>query len=214
MVYWTQQKIAELDDAKLLNLRVNALAKDAHEVIAMCDHEIASRPVKASRRAPAHASGVDKQRNAEAEASAQLTAFANELKSRYDLTAATAKRLSVGTKGFRAIELLGKNGTAKIGGMKLKGVLAIDLYISYRCNNDRASLGYVLLRDRPLEDAVWIVTGTSNVIPDGKPIVDQIVGLQDIPGLFEGVSGCVETDFESAAAIFKNAISLLCEIRS
>jgi hypothetical protein len=156
MIAWTREKISGLDDAKLANLRANALAKNPNDLITMSDKEIASRPIKASRRRSARTLTVDQQRSAEAEAAAQLTALAKTLNSRFDLTAATAKRLSVGTKGFRAVELLGKNGTAKIGGMKLKGVIAIDRYISYRCKNDRASLGYILLKDKAAEEALWM----------------------------------------------------------
>lgn len=212
MTAWSPEKISALDDAKLAILRVNALAKNANGLVAMCDEEIASRPVKLSGRRSARALGLDEQRNAEAEATAQLTALAKALNSRYDLTAATAKRLSMGTKGFRAVELLGKSGSAKVGGMKLKGVLAIDLYISYRCKNDRASLGYVLLKGHPIEDAHWVVAGTPDAFPNGRPIVDQIAGLAELPGVFEGVSGAVENSFENAARIFEDAIKSICHV--
>ncbi len=214
MIAWTREKISGLDDAKLANLRANALAKNANDLIAMCDEEIASRPIKASRKRSTRTLSADEQRNAETEAAAQLTALAKILNSRYDLTAATAKRQSVGTKGFRAVELLGKNGTAKIGGMKLKGVLAIDRYISYRCRNDRLSLGYILLKDKSAEEARWVVTGTPDVLPEGRLIVDQMSDLRNIPGLFEDASGFVETEFESAAAVFETALNLLFKIHS
>jgi hypothetical protein len=211
MITWNREKIAALDDAKLDRLRVNAIAKNAIELVTMCDEEISSRPIKTSRRASASALGLDKQRNAEAEAAAQLTDFAATISSRYDLTAATAKRLSAGTKGFRAVELLGKNGTAKIGGMKLKGFLAIDLYISYRCKNDRASLGYVMLKGCPIEEGRWIATATKSILPEGQPIIDQIVGLSELVGAYEGVTGYALSDFNQAAEIFERAIMAICQ---
>lgn len=211
MVAWNRERIAALDDVKLANLRSNALDKNANSLVEMCDEELAARPVKLSRKRSSRSVGVDEQRNAEAEAAAQLTALAKSLQAQYDLTAATAKRMSAGIRGFRAVDLLGRSGSAKVGGMKLNGVLAIDLYISYRCKNDRASLGYVLLKGRPIEDARWVVTGTPNVLPGSKLIADQIAGLQELPGVFDGISGRVEEEFLDAAQIFEGTIRTIIQ---
>ena len=210
MVAWNRERIAALDDVKLANLRSNALDKNANSVVEMCDEELAVRPAKPSRRRSSRSVGADEQRNAEAEAAAQLTALAKSLQAQYDLTAATAKRMSAGIKGFRAVELLGKNGTAKVGGLRLSGALAIDRYISYRCKQDRVALGYVLIAGRPIEEACWVVTGTKSILPEGLPIIDQIVGLSEVEGAYHGVTGHTLTDFEDAAEVFKDAIRVMC----
>ena len=211
MVAWNREKIAALDDVKLAILRANALDKNANSLVAMCDEELAARPAKPSRKRSPRSVGVDEQRNAEAEAAAQLTALAKSLQAQYDLTAATAKRLSSGIKGFRAVELLGKNGNAKVGGLRLSGAFAIDRYISYRCKHDRASLGYVLIAGRPIEEARWVVTGSKSILPEGKPIIDQIFGLSQVDGAYDGVIGYALTDFDEAEQVFRKAIISICQ---
>lgn len=211
MVAWNREKIAALDDVKLANLRANALDKNANSLVAMCDEELAVRPAKPSRKRSPRSVGVDEQRNAEAEAAAQLNALAKSLQAQYDLTAATAKRMSSGIKGFRAVELLGKNGTAKVGGLRLSGALAIDRYISYRCQQDRVALGYLLIAGQPIADARWVVSGTKSILPQGQPIIDQIDGLSEVEGAYEGVTGCALTDFDEAAEVFKKVISSICQ---
>lgn len=210
MIIWSREKLAALDDVKLANLRANALDRGADDVVALCDEEFSSRPVKASRRRTTRTVGVHEERNAESKAVALLTALAESLQAQYDLTAATAKRLSVGIKGFRAVELLGKNGTAKVGGLRFSGALSIDRYISYRCKLDRVSMGYLLIAGRPIEEARWVVTGTKSILPEGKPISDQITGLSDVDGAFKDVDGYAFNHFDEAAKLFKSAIHLIC----
>ena len=49
----------------------------------------------------------------------------------FDLTGETAKSKSHGIRRFRPHKLTGKDGLAKIGGVKLSGSCQIDRYVSY-----------------------------------------------------------------------------------
>lgn len=202
---WTREKVAALKTDDLPKLRVNAAKIDAADVVAWCDEELSVRNVKAARTG--RTARPDDERNAEGEAAAQLTRLAKSLLANYDLSAETAKGQSKGIKGFRALELLGKNGSAKVGGLQLNGSLALDRYISYRIGQDRVFLAYVLIKGRPIEQAKWIAVGPKRLLPDAALITDQMEGLREIPKAYDGEVGLVTDAFENASNLFARLIS-------
>jgi hypothetical protein len=121
---------------------------------------------------------------------------------KFDLSAATAKQLSQGIKGFRALDLLGKAGAAKVGGLQLNGSLALDRYISYRLKGDQVSLAFVLLKDHPIDEARWVAVGPKRLMPDALPIRSQMVGLCDVPKSYVEDFGVVTPDFAEASSLF------------
>ncbi|MEI6486235.1 MAG: hypothetical protein WCO11_08200 [Sphingomonadales bacterium] len=204
MASWTQEKVVALETDRLANLRENAMRLNSAEVVAWCDAELAKRKVRGFRGG--RAQRPDEERNAEAEAVAILTAFAKSLLAKYDLSAETAKRLSRDVKGFRALDLLGKNGVAKVGGLQLNGSLGVDRYISYRLRNDKASLDYVLMKGRPIEEARWIAVGPKRLIPDAELIVEQMQSLRNVPKAFVGDVGTVTDSFSAASEMFAKMV--------
>lgn len=211
MLNWTQELVAALTTEGISNLRANAAQKrdqvQAADIIIWCDAELLVRkPNKqtAGRRARPH-----DERNAEAQADAQLTALAKGLQSQYDLSSGTAKRLPAGIKGFRAHELLSRKGATKVGGFQRNGKLALDRYISYRLMNDLIKLEYLLLNDRPTEEARWLVVAPQNLMPEGMPIVDQVSGLEAITGASVGDFGLVTEDFGQAANRFSALVAAI-----
>ena len=205
MVKWTRDMITGLSTDGLRNLRANALGMGAVEVLLLCDEELAIRNVKAIKAG--RTARPDAERNAESEAAAKLEVYAKRLVASYDLSTETAKLLSKGVKKFRALDLLGKRGAAKVGQLqKEKDGLALERYISYRLREDHVCLAYILLKDRRVEDARWVVVGPSRLIPSAMKIVDQIEGISAIPKAFAGDFGFVFESFEPAAHAFSDII--------
>ena len=214
MPKWTREKVAALKTSDLPKLRANAARNlghaEASSIIAWCDEELSSRHVNSGtivRRAR-----PDDERNAEAEADAQLTALAKNLLAKYDLSPDTAKRLSQGIKGFRSLELIGKNGATKVGGLQRNGALALDRYVSYRRRNALIKMEYVLLNGRPIEDARWLVIAPLSLLPEGLVITEQMPGLKAIKGAFEGETGIVTNDFDQAAGAFASVVAEISSI--
>lgn len=212
MANWNREKVASLDTDALGKLRANALRMCAAEVLAWCDEELATRRVKAPRSG--RTARPDDERNAEAEAAAKLTEFARGLLAKYDLSSETAKGLSKDVKGFRSLELLGKNAAAKVGGLQLNGALSLERYISYRLRDDKVVLGYLLIKERPVEDARWVAVGPRRLLPNADLIVDQLEGLRDVPNAYVGDFGLVTNDFDLAAEAFENILAHFAISRS
>lgn len=211
MANWNRDKIAGLGADQLGKLRANAQRMAAGDVLAWCDEELAIRNVKALRSG--RSARPDDERNAEAEAATQLTAFAEGLLAKYDLSAERARLQSQGVKGFRALELLGKNGSAKVGGLQLNGSLSIERYISYRLGADRLILAYALLRDRRVDEARWIVVGPRRLMPDSRLITEQMDGLGDVEKGYVGDFGVVATSFSEASDLFARLIDQIAPAR-
>lgn len=209
MVKWTQDQIAALTTEGLTNLRINASQRPDHaqatDIIEWCDTELLVRKVKKS--ATARRGRPGEERNAEAQADTQLIALARGLMSQYDLSPETAKGHSAGIKGFRSHALLSRKGASKVGGLQRSGQLALDRYISYRCMNDLITMEYILLNERPVEEARWVVIAPPNLMREGAPIVDQVLGLEAVAGAFEGELGLVTADFGEAADQFSALVA-------
>jgi hypothetical protein len=210
---WTLEKVAELSTDALQRLRANAISHPdmagAEEALSFCDQVLAGRAIKVAKAGRTKRPGGE--RNAEAEAVAKLTSFAKILLAKYDLSPATAKRLSQGVKGFRALELLGKSGNAKVGGLQINGSLSIDRYISYRLAHDQISLAFVLLKDRPVEQARWMIAAPRRLLPEATSVIEQFTGLGEVPKEYGLVSGLIFDDFEQAAFEFSSIIARLFE---
>jgi len=98
---------------------------------------------------------------------------------KYDLSEETAKARSADVKGFRSHKLLDAKGYAKLGGMQRDGTVAVDRYISYRRGNDIVTLGVWLLKDAPIEDHEFHVSGPASMIEGGKSFVDVRPGISE-----------------------------------
>lgn len=206
---WTREKVAALKTEELPKLRVNAEKANVNDVIAWCDEELSLRNVKAARLG--RTARPDDERNAESEAAALLRTFASGLLAKYDLSAETAKRLSKGIKGFRAVELLGKTGSAKLGGLQRNGSVSLESYISYRLRDDRVFLAYLLLKDRPISEARWVTFGPRRLLPDAQLVAEQMEGLGNI---YAGEVGLVTESFAAASDLFAQLIREFAPERS
>ncbi len=168
---WTAERVGRLSDAELRNLAENARNGKNIFVTGLCAYEIENRKTVAKekraqsrRRSKDHPLGSSNVRNIEMDADALLVTLANNLRSNYDLSETTARKLS--TKPFRPHRLLSKNGKeSKLGGAKKRGQIAIYRYISYRLGNDIVSLAAVMV-DKDQGRVTWNVSGPDHLLPN------------------------------------------------
>lgn len=90
---------------------------------------------------------TDADRTAAAYACLQLRLIGEALASKYDLSKATAKIISKGTKGFVAHRFTGVSGEPKVGGAQFAGEFKLDRYISYRIRDDVFALSAIATKD-------------------------------------------------------------------
>jgi hypothetical protein len=192
MVDWSDDRLAALSDQELKNLLVNAERKSATDLIAKCTAELEKRNALKPRKG---AKPRTELKEFEHEISGQLAAVGKEMAEKYDLSEETAKAKSAGIKGFRSHKLLDAQGYAKLGGSQRDGTVAVDRYISYRRGNDIVTLGVWLLKEAPIEDHEFHVSGPVAMIDGGKsfsevrPIVSEkdpqpsraILAFKDLP---------------------------------
>ena len=165
MVDWSDDRLAALSDQELKNLMANAERKSATDLIAKCTTELEKRNALNPRKASKPRTAL---KEFEHEMSGQLAAVGKEMAEKYDLSEETAKAKSAGIKGFRSHKLLDAQGFAKLGGSQRDGTVAVDRYISYRRGNDIVTLGVWLLKEAPIEDHEFHVSGPAAMIDGGK----------------------------------------------
>ncbi|MEA2863368.1 MAG: hypothetical protein QOC84_1324, partial [Bradyrhizobium sp.] len=157
-------------------LLANAERKAAADIIARCNAEMEKRHAAKPRKASKPRTEV---KEFEHDVSAQLAAVGKEMAEKYDLSEETAKAKSAGVKGFRSHKLLDAKGFAKLGGSQRDGTVAVDRYISYRRGNDIVMLGVWLLKDAPLEDHEFHVSGPAEMIDGGKTLAEVRPGIAE-----------------------------------
>jgi hypothetical protein len=203
MVDWSDDRIAALSDQDLKNLLVNAERKSAAGIIAQCRAEIEKRDAARPRKGSKPRTEL---KEFEHDISAQLAAVGKEMADKYDLSEDTAKANSAGVKGFRSHKLLDAKGLAKLGGHQRDGTVAIDRYISYRRGNDIVTLGVWLLKDAPVEDREFHVSGPAAMIEGGKSFAEVRPGISE-KDLKETRHIRAFKDLPSAAAAFDAALA-------
>ena len=167
---WNADRVSTLTDAELTILLTNARSRQNELVSSLCIDEINRRKIiakEARQVSNGKRSGNairPRYRNIEIDADNCLVTLAKKLDESYDLTEETARGLS--TAPFRAHRLLAKSGKeSKIGGVKKRGEVAIYRFISYRINEDVASLAAIMI-DKDDESVVWLVGGPDRFLPD------------------------------------------------
>jgi hypothetical protein len=203
MVDWSDDRIAALSDQDLKNLLVNAERKSAADIIAQCRAEIERRDAARPRKGSKPRTEL---KEFEHDISAQLAAVGKEMADKYDLSEDTAKANSAGVKGFRSHKLLDAKGLAKLGGHQRDGTVAVDRYISYRRGNDVVTLGVWLLKDAPVEDHEFHVSGPAEMIEGGKSFAEVRPGISE-KDLKETRHIRAFKDLPSAAAAFDAALA-------
>ena len=206
-IEWSKDRVESLSTQEILALQANARDRGNLEVVAACDEVLSTkkRPHRSSHSRSATPINILK-----AECAGKLSEFAKLLLIKYDLSAATAIKNSVGTKGFIAHKLTAKDGNAKLGGDQRTGKVAIDLYISYRVRNEPISLVALLISEDPENELVWQVLGPQRFLKNFKSYSEiRPYALGTDGNLYAG--GEEFEDFAEAAAQFENLLSQVAD---
>ena len=178
------------------------------DLVAMCDADISMRSLGKAR--VGRSGKLKPLRDLERESSEKLGLFAKALSKRYDLSAKTAKSISAGVKGFKAHGILSIKGEVKVGGLQRSGKVALSRYISYRIKDTTVSLTIFLMKDRPIDEAIWLVLGPEHAgdVHQWRPI-SELPGseFRDAKGAERG--GTVLYDFEESTRLFESLIAAL-----
>ena len=199
---WSKERIEALSTQEVLSLQENARDRGFQDVAATCDEVLATRkPVRRSS-GPRSASPI---KILEAECAKQLSDFAIYLQTKYDLSAATATTKSVGVKGYKAHQVVAKNGQAKLGGDQRTGKVAIDRYISYRVRNEPISLTALLISAESEDQLVWQVLGSPHHFKNFKPYsLLRPYATDTEGGLYTGGEEFI--DFAPASTLFESVL--------
>jgi hypothetical protein len=204
-IQWSKERIEALTTTEVQALRENAISKGFGDVANTCDEVL-------STRKPIRKSGGSRSSSPtkilEADCAKQLSDFAAYLSSKYDLSSATATKMSDGVKGFRAHQVTAKNGQAKLGGDQRTGKVAIDRYISYRLGNEPVALTALLISQESEEGLMWQVLGSEKHFQKFESFTDlrSYTSNKNV-GLYK--CGLNFTSFNEAATLFEEIISKL-----
>lgn len=202
---WSKERIESLSTQEIQSLQENARTKGHLEIVARCDEVLAARKSVRRQSGPRSASST---KILEAECAKQLSDFAIYLQTKYDLSAASATAKSVGVKGYKAHQVVAKNGQAKLGGDQRTGRVAIDRYISYRVRNEPISLTALLISKESDDGLVWQVLGSGHLFKNFKTYSQLRPYAKDNEGgLYRG--GEEFFDFLSASALFETTLATL-----
>ena len=166
-VVWTEERLAALETAQLINLLANLQTQRACGRVS--EATAAELEVRIKARLPTRALAVRRTRPRkevllEARAAEQLGALATSLAQRYDISAESAIKASAGVRGFRPQPLTDSKGRGRSGASVKGGYAAIERFVAYRCGNSFASLAFVLLAGRADEHGRYVLLGTDDVL--------------------------------------------------
>ena len=204
-IVWSKERVEALSTADVRSLQENARDRSFLDVVSICEEVL-------STKTPVRRSGGKRSASStkilEAECAKQLGDFAVYLLRKYDLSAASAMKNSVGVKGFKAHQVIAKNGQAKLGGDQRTGKVAIDRYISYRVKSEPISLTALLISKESDDGLVWEVLGSRHHFTNFQPYSHLRPYATDTEGgLYTG--GEEFFDFPSASALFEATLATL-----
>lgn len=125
----------------------------------------------------------------------QLRLIGNALASKYDLSKATARIISKGTKGFVAHRFTSLSGDPKVGGAQFSGEFKLDRYVSYRIRDDIYALSAVATWDDPAGAVRFQVFAPKSQMRKGWKSFENLrpgIRADLVPKL--KVGGCEHTD--------------------
>ena len=202
---WSKERVESLSTPEILALQENARIRGFLDVVSTCDEVLSTRKSVRRSSAPRSASST---KTLEAECSKQLSDLAVYLLTKYDLSTASAIKNSFGVKGFKAHQVIAKNGQAKLGGDQRTGKVAIDRYISYRVRNEPISLTALLISKESDHGLVWQVLGSGHHFTNFQPYSQLRPYVTDTEGgLYTGGEEFI--DFSAASTLFESVLSKL-----
>jgi hypothetical protein len=204
-IQWDKARIESLSTDEVKNLLSNASERNRPDIVEICNEVLATR--KSLNRTTTNSNRSNGKRAVEHELDKKLVELQNELKLQYDLTTTTAKKLSLGVKGFKAHEQLSSKDRSKTGAHQTKTrQLSIDRYISYRLKESSCAL--ICLQFLDEEQIRFHVMGPSvfldNNYKDPRTLRPYLNDNNEKLGSYEG--GEEYFNFEEAAERYKYLI--------
>ena len=212
-IQWDKERIKCLSTDEIKNLLSNASERNCTDIVEICHEVIASR--KILDRITTKSNRSDGKRAVEHEFDIKLVELQNELNLQYDLTTITAKKLSLGVKGFKAHEQLSSKGRSKTGAHQTKTrQLSIDRYISYRLKESSCAL--ICLQFLDEEQTRFHVMGPSVFLNDNykdpHTLRPYLNNNNEKLGSYEG--GEEYFNFDEAAERYKYLIQKVAPLRN
>lgn len=186
---WTKDRLEKLPPKELESLERNVRLLGELELADLCMAIRFSRMTVGAKKKVLGISSFEKK------LSARLGAIASALAKEFDLSEETAK--AQGTSHPHM--LTNKQGNAKVGGAMKNGKFAVDIYISYRLKDTKLTLDVVLHEGKAIDQTLYIVSGSSSVVPNGVPRDDLDISKDSVAVEF--------TTLDDAAAFYKQQLA-------
>jgi hypothetical protein len=191
---WTLKRLQDLSIKELETLERNVRAKGEADLGDQCFEVRLSKLSPAARK---KALGIF---TFEQTIARDLGNFARELDKEFDLSKETATKL--GTPHPHA--LTDNRGDAKTGGAMKSGRFALDRYISYRLKDSKLTVAVILHLNRTIDQAVYAVVGTSDVLPLGKYRDDLELIKGEVAAIFPSLA-TAKAEYRKLLATFAPA---------
>lgn len=211
ILQWTDERIGALATKDLQNLIENASKRGADELVVRCRSELSTRSDAKPR---AGGKRTMQLRCLEAEMAEALGLFIKDLAKEFDLSPETAKRLSAGTKNFKAHNLTDPKGHAKTGGMHKGGLCELDRFVSYRVQDHLVSLNAWLAKRRPTDEVEFHVFGPKTLLTSPMTWDELRPGTLKLGGLGLYQHGERYFDLALAQAAMRSLIAALAPKQS
>lgn len=211
---YTPEQLKGWTDEQLKTVLGRAKDKGAADIVSLIEAEIADRPLfNAGKSRPKRADGSGEP-SLESQIARRIADLAHDIAKSYDLSEATASKLSEGFKGFKAHKALGSDGLAKTGGLKKEGKAQISRLTSYRVKEEIVALEAILLKGASPDALRYVVRAPKSRMPRGLPIADIIPELAG-SDIAKAVAHFIAyEDFDEAANHYRELISQLAPARS
>lgn len=166
LIVWTEERLAALDSKELRNLLENLPAQRSAGRISEATAE--DLTVRIRSRLPARAAARRKRPivevRMEARAAEQLSSFAKDVASRYDVSPDAARAGAQESKGFRARAMTDSKGQPRSGGAVKSGAASIERYVGFRARDSFAGLAFVVLANQEPGRGYYVVLGTDDLL--------------------------------------------------
>jgi hypothetical protein len=208
-IEWTKQKISDLGIDAIQSLKLNVKIKGRFDIAEICDEVLIEHAKVEPKGAPKTRKPLKLIKVRESNLCEKLIEVAAGLLEKYDLSTDTAKKLSQGTKRFRAHKLLSSSkGGAKTGAHQTKDQrVAFDRYISYRLGDYAYSLFCIQFDENDSSTLRFHVLGDPVHLTNFKSIYELRPYLTDADLMGANKGGEEFENFEQAVARYEWLIS-------
>jgi hypothetical protein len=199
---YTPEQVIAFSYSQLVDMKEKATRNQVFDLLDLVNSELEKRPPPPPPK-PVKSSLV---RKLEKEVCNKMEKLGRRLLDIYDLSPTTAKKLSEGTKRFKAHSLLSKSGGAKTGGAQKNGLVAFDRYISYRLKDDVFALISIIYHDRDIDTVRYQVFAPESTIDNFVHISELREHLEKDEEIGLSKGGVEFKTFEEAEQLFVSLI--------